>query len=135
MDTSSYKKLFLDEAREHLRLLNEGFVALERNPASLDGVAELFRNAHSLKGMSSSMGYDPITALAHALEDLLDLVRNGRLEVSSGLIDLFLTSVDRVEKMVGEVAAGDRRRGPHTPAGGGGRAAGARPGGDSRRGY
>ncbi len=108
MDQAKYKKLFLEEAREHLKSLSNGFVALEKEPEAMDAVDELFRHAHSMKGMASSMNYEPITLLSHAMEDVLDLVKRREVRVDPGLVDLLLNSLDRVEKMVGEIEAGDR---------------------------
>ncbi len=107
MDVSKYKKIFLEEAQEHVRGLGDGFVALERNPESLEGVDELFRHAHSMKGMASSMGYDPITTLSHAMEDVLNRIKKRQLAATREVIDLLLASLDRVEKMVREVEGGD----------------------------
>ncbi len=108
MDQAKYKKIFLEEAREHLKSLSNGFVALEKDHGAMDEVNDLFRHAHSMKGMASSMDYEPITLLSHAMEDVLDLVRRREVRVERALVDLLLGALDRVEKMVGEIEAGDR---------------------------
>jgi two-component system chemotaxis sensor kinase CheA len=104
MIEDKYRKIFLEESREHIKHLGDGFVALEKNPEDLGGVDEIFRHAHSIKGMASSMGYEGITGLSHAMEDLLDLLRKRELKVSQKLIDILLDSLDFMEKMVAEVA-------------------------------
>ena len=65
MDISQYKDLFITEAQEHLDALNKFLLQLENDPTNLDVVTEIFRSAHTLKGMSATMGYDQLTELAH----------------------------------------------------------------------
>lgn len=100
-----YKKMFVEEAREHLGLAARQLVALEKAPGELERVHELFRNAHSIKGMAASLGYEEIANLSHALEDLLDLVRTGERVLGPAQIDLFLRAVDLLERMVTQVEA------------------------------
>jgi hypothetical protein len=71
MDMSRYKKMFVEEAREHLEAAGQHLVALEKTPCDEALINELFRNAHSIKGMAASLGYEAITDLAHTLEDFL----------------------------------------------------------------
>jgi two-component system chemotaxis sensor kinase CheA len=108
LDLAKYKRLFLQEAREHLRSLGEGIIALETNPTDPGVVDELFRHSHSMKGMSASMGYEPVSSLSHAMEDALDLVRKKKALVTRDLIDLLLASADRLEAMVNQVEESDR---------------------------
>ena len=77
MDLSRYADLFLTESREHLSAMNHLLLALERAPRATEPVAELFRAVHTVKGMSATMGYGAVTALAHEMESLLDRVRQG----------------------------------------------------------
>ena len=75
MDTSKYKKLYLQEASGHLSGIESGLLALEKDPNGEGApsiIDDLFRHYHTIKGMSASMGYDVISQLAHAQEDLLD---------------------------------------------------------------
>ena len=72
MDMSKYRDLFLTETEEHLRHMSQLTISLEQNPSDRDGIDGLFREAHSIKGMAASMGYDATAGLAHHLEDLLD---------------------------------------------------------------
>ena len=106
MDVSQYKDLFVSEALEHLQLLNQKLVELEQNPASEEAMDQIFRSAHTIKGMAATMGYTDITQLAHVLEDLLDKVRQGKQAVTSALIDMVFTGVDSMSALVDDVAAG-----------------------------
>jgi two-component system chemotaxis sensor kinase CheA len=112
MDPSRYRQLFLDESREHLGLLNRELSRVEREGGDIDA---LFRAAHSLKGMSGSMGYESIVAVAHALEDILDLLRRRALAVTPALAALLYEGVDALGALVAEV---EERGTPHRDAAG-----------------
>jgi len=103
MDMSKYKDLFISEAREHVQGMSDCILVLEKEPASDQGINELFRHAHSVKGMSASMGYSKIAELSHHLEDMMDVVRKGQLSVSLGVTDVLLEGVDALENMVDAV--------------------------------
>lgn len=103
MDMSKYKDLFISEAREHVQGMSNCILVLEKEPTSDQSINELFRHAHSVKGMSASMGYAQISELSHHLEDMMDMVRKGQLQVSSGLTDILLDGVDALENMVDAV--------------------------------
>ncbi len=105
MDMSPYRDLFVSEVREHLQSMSRLVVALEQAAADPDGIAALFRAAHSVKGMAASMELDAITELAHALEDLMDRVRKG-MPFDAGVTDLLLEGIDLLHLMVDAVAAG-----------------------------
>ncbi len=100
MDMSKYKDLFISEAREHIQGMSNCILVLEKDPASEQSINELFRHAHSVKGMSASMGYGKISELSHRLEDMMDFVRKGQVSVSSGVTDVLLEGVDSLESMV-----------------------------------
>ena len=72
METNQYMEMFLDESREHLQSLNDGLLSLENDPEDLSVLNEIFRNAHTLKGMSATMGYTRTAELTHDMENLLD---------------------------------------------------------------
>ncbi len=99
MDQKKYRKLFLEEARAHLTALDSEIVALEgaTAPAAVDS---LFRHAHSIKGMAASMGYEPVVEISHALEDLLDDMRENQVEINASVIDRLLEAADALEEMV-----------------------------------
>jgi two-component system chemotaxis sensor kinase CheA len=105
MDMSPYRDLFVSETREHLQTMSQLVVALEQGAADPDGIAALFRAAHSVKGMAASLELEAITALAHALEDLMDRVRKG-LPFAKGVTDLLLEGIDLLHPMVDAVAGG-----------------------------
>ncbi|MEI6205294.1 MAG: chemotaxis protein CheA [Desulfuromonadales bacterium] len=106
MDMSQYRDLFVSEAREHLNTFNELIVQLEDTGGDKLTIDELFRHAHSLKGMAATMGYDPIAGLAHIMEDQLSRVRSGELSFVPQLADLMLESADNLSEMVSQVESG-----------------------------
>lgn len=111
MDMSQYKDLFVSEVREHLQGMNEAIVAMEGAPDNRERIDYLFRMAHSIKGMSASMGYGGMAELAHKMEDLMDRVRKGAIGFASGVADLLLEGSDLLSAMLGDVdAGGDGRR-------------------------
>jgi two-component system chemotaxis sensor kinase CheA len=103
MDMSRYLGLFLTEASEHLEGLGRDLVQLEREgaPAVVDS---MFRHAHSVKGMASSMGFEPIAVLAHRVEDLVDAIRQDPRRLERSLVDLLLSATDTMMAQVRSVA-------------------------------
>ncbi|RKG99594.1 chemotaxis protein CheA [Corallococcus sp. CA053C] len=104
MDMSRYLGLFISEATEHLEALGRDLVALERE-ATAETVDSMFRHAHSVKGMASSMGFESIAMLAHRVEDLVDAVRQDRKLLDRDLVDLLLSAADTLMAQVRAVAA------------------------------
>lgn len=109
MDVSRYKALFLAEATEHIRGLEESLLALEREARDKAALEGAFRHAHSLKGMAGAMGYEDVQTLAHAMEDLLEPVRRGE-GLASGAVEALLAGVDAMNGLVGAIARGDADR-------------------------
>lgn len=107
METNQYMDMFLDESREHLQSLNDGLLGLEDNAEDLSILNEIFRNAHTLKGMSATMGYNKIAELTHEMEDVLDMLRKEQLVVTSEIIDTLFKCIDSLEQMINNVANGD----------------------------
>jgi two-component system chemotaxis sensor kinase CheA len=105
MNTSDYKDLFLSEAREYLSNLNNSLVQLEKDPAQSEPVKEVFRSAHTLKGMAATMGYDPMVRLTHEMESVLDPIRSGKGSLSPQLMDALFACLDQLGKWV-EVLSG-----------------------------
>ena len=103
MDMSQYKDLFISEALEHLQMVNQKLVEMERNPHSSEALEQIFRSAHTIKGMAATMGYTNISQLAHALEDKLDQVRQGEQSVTSTLMDLLFAGADSMSKLIEDV--------------------------------
>ncbi|MFC0014369.1 MULTISPECIES: chemotaxis protein CheA [Allobacillus] len=106
METNQYLGIFIDESNENLQKVNDGLLDLEKDPTNMEHIEVIFRAAHTLKGMSATMGYEDLTTLTHQMEDVLDLVRNGELAVSAQLLDILLNAVEKLEEMVGDISAG-----------------------------
>lgn len=100
MDMSDMLEVFLEEAVEQLQRLDDGFLALEKNPEDLQLVNEVFRAAHTLKGSSATMGFETIAKLTHSMESLLDGVRSGKQPVTPSGVDALLRSVDILRVLV-----------------------------------
>lgn len=107
MEMSRYRDLFVAEAREHLAAMDETIPALEKAPTPPGLIDALFRSAHSLKGMASSMEYPEIATLAHGVEGVLNRLRAGELSCDAGVADLLLAATDLLGRMVDAVAAGE----------------------------
>ena len=106
MDLKRYADLFLTESREHLSAMNHLLLALERAPRATEPVAGLFRAVHTVKGMSATMGYGAVTALAHEMESLLDRVRQKERKVTPDLMDLLFKGADALERAIGRAVDG-----------------------------
>ena len=90
MDVSQYLEIFIDETKEHLQNLSDQLLILEQEPDNLDTINEIFRAAHSLKGMAGTMGYKRMQKLTHDMENVFQEIRNGNMKVQANLIDVFL---------------------------------------------
>ncbi|MCH7471827.1 chemotaxis protein CheA [bacterium] len=100
IDLSNYLDIFAEEAREHLQALNESLLEFEKEPANLELVNTMFRSAHTLKGMSATMGYSDTAELTHKMENLLALVRQGDLQAGQEVVDLLFRCLDALQEMV-----------------------------------
>jgi two-component system, chemotaxis family, sensor kinase CheA len=105
VDASEYLPMFLAEAREHLQTLNLAVVRIEEDPADRDTVDEIFRGAHSLKGMSATMGYTAIAALTHEMENVFELLRERKSGLERTAIDVLLECLDALEAAVDSIDA------------------------------
>jgi two-component system chemotaxis sensor kinase CheA len=106
LELTQYLSMFIDEATEHLQAVNENLLELEHHPENLEIVNRIFRSAHTLKGMSATMGFEDLASLTHQMENVLDLVRNGKLTVDSFIFDSLFKSTDALEVMVTDITAG-----------------------------
>lgn len=106
MDISRYRELFVSEAREHLSALANAGMRLDEGSADSDCINEMFRHAHSLKGMASTMRFQAIATLAHATEDLLGRLRDNKLAIFRGVVELLFSAIDTLEQLVGLVEQG-----------------------------
>ncbi|MDA2339862.1 chemotaxis protein CheA [Bacillus cereus] len=98
--------IFFEESEEHLQSLNENVLVLEQNPADMDVVGEIFRSAHTFKGMSASMEFTEMADLTHKMENVLDEIRHGNIVVNADIIDVIFECIDNLEKMVTDVQQG-----------------------------
>lgn len=104
MDVSQYLEIFLDESKEHLQSLNTQILNLEQDAEDADTIAEIFRAAHSLKGMAGTMGYKRMQTLTHDMENVFSEVRSGNLSVKPEMIDILFNCLDALEEYVSIIA-------------------------------
>lgn len=103
VDIGEFLEFYLLDSQEQIERLGAGLLQLEKEGTNISLINDLFRSAHSLKGASGTMGFTPIVALTHAAEDLLDRLRQGKMEVSMDMIDILLGVTDRVRAMLDQV--------------------------------
>lgn len=103
MDVSQYLEIFIDETKEHLQNLNTQILNLEQSPDDMDTVNEIFRAAHSLKGMAGTMGYKRMQTLTHDMENVFSKVRDGALKVNSSIIDTIFQCLDALEEYLDNI--------------------------------
>lgn len=106
MDVSQYMGMFLEESMENLQTLNEALLDLEQNPRNKDKLNEIFRVAHTIKGMAATMGFSDIAELTHKMEDVLSEFREGKLEVTSNVVTTLFDCLDTLERMVSNIEQG-----------------------------
>lgn len=106
MSQSEYLEVFIDESEEHLQAINDHLLQLENDPNNMEIVGEIFRSAHTLKGMGATMGFDDLANLTHNMENVLDLIRNDELEVTPDVMDVIFEAVDDIEEMITDIASG-----------------------------
>lgn len=97
MDLSQYLEIFIDETKEHLQTLNDQVLILESEPENVDTVNEIFRAAHSLKGMAGTMGFKRMQRLTHDMENVFSEIRNGKLNVNADMVDIVFKCLDAIE--------------------------------------
>lgn len=100
---NQYLDIFLEESKEHIQNLNSNLLELENNPGR-EIIDEIFRSAHTLKGMSGTMGFNRISEITHEMESLLGDIKNEKISVSPEIIDILLKSVDFLEELIGDIA-------------------------------
>lgn len=105
MDISQYLEIFIDESAEHLQTLSDCIMTLEKEPDNKDTINEVFRAAHSLKGMAGTMGFKRMQHLTHDMENVFQEVRSDKLSVDSGMIDLLFKCLDAIEGYLDNVKA------------------------------
>src|SRR5690625_547615 len=106
MDTADYLDVFIDESREHLDVLYKQLLELENHPTEMSIIEEIFRAAHTLKGMAATMGYENLANLTHKLENIFDGIRDEKIQVSTEMMDVLFESVDDLNEMVEDISGG-----------------------------
>ncbi|WP_126426411.1 chemotaxis protein CheA [Brevibacillus marinus] len=106
MDMNQYLDMFIEESKEHLQAINDHLLQLENAPDDVQIVHEIFRSAHTLKGMAATMGFEDMASLTHEAENVLDLIRNHKLQINSDIMDVIFASVDLLEGMVNDISEG-----------------------------
>lgn len=103
MDVSQYLEIFIEEAKEHLQNLNESLLEMEKADDNKGLVNEIFRVAHTLKGMAATMGFKKMTVLTHDMENVLSEIRNGKINISPELLDVLFQCLDALEQYVDHI--------------------------------
>ena len=105
MDVSQYLEIFIDESAEHLQTLSDCIMTLEKEPDNNDTINEVFRAAHSLKGMAGTMGFKRMQHLTHDMENVFQEVRSGKIPVDSPMIDLLFKCLDAIDGYLENIKA------------------------------
>lgn len=104
MDMEEYMSMFLDESKENLQNLNDSLLKLENAPDDMALLDEIFRVAHTLKGMSATMGFTSVAELTHEMENVLDKLRKGEMHSNSDIIDILFQCLDTLEGLITSIA-------------------------------
>ena len=107
MDVSQYMGMFLEESMDNLQTLNEALLDLEQEPNNIDKLNQIFRVAHTIKGMAATMGFNSIAELTHKMEDVLSEFREGKLKVTRNVVTVLFDCLDTLEKMVSNIESGN----------------------------
>jgi len=102
LDLSEYMGAYIDGSKENLDMMDKSLLNLEQNPANLDAVEEIFRAAHTLKGMSATMGFEKIAHLTHEMENILDKLRNRHIPVTTEVVDVIFETFDVLRTLVND---------------------------------
>ncbi|WP_035289800.1 chemotaxis protein CheA [Clostridium sp. KNHs214] len=106
MDTSQYMSMFLEESMDNLQVLNDSLLQLEQDPEDIDKLNEIFRIAHTLKGMSATMGFNNIADLTHKMEDVLTEFREGSIKADQQVVTILFKCLDTLERMISNISDG-----------------------------
>jgi two-component system, chemotaxis family, sensor kinase CheA len=106
VELNQYLSIFIDEANDHLQALNENVLRLEQQPEDIGIVQVIFRSAHTLKGMSATMGFEDLASLTHEMENVLDLVRNDKLSMNGNIFDTLFKCLDSLDGMIQDIVGG-----------------------------
>lgn len=111
---SQYLNLFIEEANEHLQNMNDILLELEKDTENTSLINELFRVAHTLKGMSGTMGFEHMADLTHEMENVLDGVRNNKIKLNESIIDILFECFDALDEIVNYIADSGSEKGNYT---------------------
>lgn len=103
MDVSQYLEIFIDETKEHLQSLNEQLLIIEKEPDNTETINEIFRAAHSLKGMAGTMGFKRMQKLTHNMENVFSEIRNDKIKVTAVMVDVLFQCLDALEGYLGNI--------------------------------
>jgi len=103
MNTENYKEAFLEEAVENINNLNRALLSFEKNIGDLTPLNELFRAAHTLKGMSATMGYDKLAEFTHMIEEMMDRIRSGALRPDVDIVNLLFKAIDTMQEFIDNI--------------------------------
>ncbi|HEY5583616.1 MAG TPA: chemotaxis protein CheA [Ruminiclostridium sp.] len=103
MDMSQYLQIFIEEANEHVQSLNQCLLQIEKDPEDKKVLNEIFRSAHTIKGMAGTMGFTKMTKLTHDMENVLHSIRNDEIKITSDLVDVLFKCLDALENYVNSV--------------------------------
>ncbi|SEB02973.1 two-component system, chemotaxis family, sensor kinase CheA [Thalassobacillus cyri] len=110
MEVNQYLDIFIEESKENLQTVNDQLLELERNPKDLTIIQEIFRSAHTLKGMAATMGFQDLADLTHKMENVLDALRNGEIIVDTLVVDVLFEAVEYLEAMIMDISDGGQGR-------------------------
>ena len=103
MDVSQYLEIFIDETKEHIQSLSDQLMILEKEPENTDTINEIFRAAHSLKGMAGTMGFSRMQKLTHQMENVFSEIRTGKMNVEAQLVDVLFQCLDAIEEYLSNI--------------------------------
>lgn len=106
MEMNQYLDMFIEESKEHIQAINDHLLVLENDPENVNLINEIFRSAHTLKGMAATMGFEDMAALTHEMENVLDQARNHKLVINTDIMDVIFKCVDVLETMLYSIAGG-----------------------------
>ncbi len=104
LDMAKYRRIFLEEAADHLAEISRALLDLEKEMGNVEAIDTLFRMAHSIKSMAASLGYDPVSELSHRLEDRMEGVREAGRVRDPQELSLLFRGLETLEAMVRTVA-------------------------------
>lgn len=105
-DNSKYLELFFEESDEHIQSLNDCVLDLESDPENQEIIDDMFRSAHTLKGMAGTMGYDSLAQLTHKMENVFDLLKKKTIKADSRSIELIFNCLDSISAIVEDLRQG-----------------------------